>query len=138
LSPFLEVSNATSAQLIKSSPVISSKYNSSVNLLYFNEVYEINMRCRESCEPLEVPCLFSELFPSLYDKDSTLIKFMLSHTTVIDHINLLYSTQMSFLSASPELPSPFIELEGSWPCSQQLATCLYPEPDEASLHPSNL
>jgi hypothetical protein len=31
-----------------------------------------------------------------------------------------------------------MEPEGSLPCSQELATCLYPEPTESNPHPQTL
>jgi hypothetical protein len=45
---------------------------------------------------------------------------------------LLACEQANRYSASQEIPPPFIETEGSLPCSQQPATGPCPEPDESS------
>jgi hypothetical protein len=44
------------------------------------------------------------------------------------------SWQANSHSATQEIPRPFMEPEGSLPCSQQPATDPYPEPDESSSH----
>jgi hypothetical protein len=44
---------------------------------------------------------------------------------------------MSTLSLSRNFPH-FMEREGSSPCSQELATCPYPEPSESNPHPKTL
>ena len=45
------------------------------------------------------------------------------------------SGEANSLSAGQEIPRILWEHEGSLPCSQQLATCPYPEPDQSSPFP---